>query len=91
MAGGCKAPSSAPSKPDAAVLLFAHVPLCGCGRHQVELSSKKGDMAKAAMSHFHLAGAHSNLGDTDKAIKSYKVCVRVRNMVLIAKDNAAWM
>ena len=31
-------------------------------------------MAKAAMSHFHMAGAHSNLGETDKAIKSYKVC-----------------
>lgn len=53
---------------------YAHIHHSGCCHDQVKLSIKKGDMAKAAMSHFHMAGAHSNLGETDKAIKSYKVC-----------------
>lgn len=35
---------------------------------------KKEDSEKAGMLYFHLASAHSNLGDTDKALKAYKVC-----------------
>lgn len=39
----------------------------------IKQTLKKGDGEKAAMLHFHLAGAQSSLGHTDKAIKSYKV------------------
>ena len=66
---------------------YAHIHHSGCCHDQVKLSIKKGDMAKAAMSHFHMAGAHSNLGETDKAIKSYKVCAHNMEESMESKEN----